>query len=309
MKKITAKYEFASNYIFHLLSVSNVMYNNNYSKQNKRIHNDKDLIILKNNEQYISVSGGEHCGKLFGIYVSVPSAYFSDDEKELQIYYSFLHKIFSRKDVKPEDIKKYNNLFMSLGFSINFADDPSNFYSEEELKAASSIARVFQDNIKKYKASLWDINKSKKNKMLDKMNVILNSVSISLLEDLIGTKYSNSEFVALMVNSIENGPQAIDVSGNKDVFFLDRNIVNNTDLLTHELIIFILRDAGIKMNDFSQYKIIESLAGFYNKKYLGRIPQCWYGESKYIEIFEKIYEDKISAYDLFNKFNLTTAST
>ena len=62
-----------TNFVFHMLSVARCGYDNAYGERYRREYPEEDLAVFKENEPLLTVCGGEHCGALHGLMVSVPA--------------------------------------------------------------------------------------------------------------------------------------------------------------------------------------------------------------------------------------------
>ena len=94
-----------TNYVFHMLSVSKCGYDNSYGDPYKHLYPQEDLAVLKNNEDLLTIRGGEHVGKLMWIIAS--GAMGNVPAKEL--YQECVQKITD--DEYPQEFSEYKNLF------------------------------------------------------------------------------------------------------------------------------------------------------------------------------------------------------
>jgi hypothetical protein len=78
-----------------MLSVSRCGYDNEYGQKYLSIHSTNDLKILKDNEKFITVSGGEHCGELYWFFIAIPSSI----DSEAVEYYNLLKDLFIIDDI------------------------------------------------------------------------------------------------------------------------------------------------------------------------------------------------------------------
>lgn len=62
-----------TNYVFHMLSVAKVGYDNAYGERFRGAYPAEDLAVLKSYEDMLTVRGGEHCGVLHYMMVSLPA--------------------------------------------------------------------------------------------------------------------------------------------------------------------------------------------------------------------------------------------
>ena len=92
-------------------------------------------------------------------------------------------------------------------------------------------------------------------------------------------------------NSIENGPQAIDISNTKDIFSASTSVDSLVALISHEFGIYLLikiLDGTEAFQDLSLYHQTEALAEFYNRKILNRNHK-WKWDEGIIRTYEEIY--------------------
>ena len=73
MNKIKLVANRDTNYVFHMLSVARCGYDNEYGRRYRVRYSQEDLNVLKENENLITVRGGEHCGFLYGMLVGEPA--------------------------------------------------------------------------------------------------------------------------------------------------------------------------------------------------------------------------------------------
>lgn len=91
-------------------------------------------------------------------------------------------------------------------------------------------------------------------------------------EKALECQYKYDYFFAVICNSIENGPQGIDISYNKDIFSMPKDYTAVAKLINHEFGIYLLKDVLSEtraFKDFSCYKITESLAEYFNRTITG----------------------------------------
>lgn len=73
MNKIRVEINPITNYIFHMLSVSGVGYDNDYGRKWRHTLPESDISVLKKYERELTVKGGEHCGEWYGPLVCAPA--------------------------------------------------------------------------------------------------------------------------------------------------------------------------------------------------------------------------------------------
>lgn len=66
MSKISVEINPITNYIFHMLAVAGVGYDNDYGRRWRHTLPESDIAVLKKHERQLTVKGGEHCGEWYG---------------------------------------------------------------------------------------------------------------------------------------------------------------------------------------------------------------------------------------------------
>lgn len=207
------------------------------------------------------------CGALYYIAVSVPAAL--DAPQDMLTYYLAMEELF-RGDDAPGNAAKHQRLYSS---AFRFPVTPQShveFYNRyrpfrEEAIAVFSVLR-----------SGWQEYESR---FLAPNEALCCSVC-NALENLPGfftlpsawAKASGITmqlcFTALLCAAMENGPQAIDVSPEKDVFFAGTKPERLAALISHEYGIYLLRKAmpDVLTGSMEEYPYLEALAEYYNRR-------------------------------------------
>jgi len=73
MSKICVEINPITNYIFHMLSVAGLGYDNDYGRRWRHTLPERDISVLKKHEQQLTVKGGEHCGAWYVLLVCAPA--------------------------------------------------------------------------------------------------------------------------------------------------------------------------------------------------------------------------------------------
>ena len=97
-----------TNYIFHMLSVSKCGYDNSYGDAYKHLYSQEDLAVLKNNEDLLTIRGGEHVGKL--VTLIGDAAIGKIPAKEF--YQLYVQKIYDGD--YPQDLSEYKELILQI---------------------------------------------------------------------------------------------------------------------------------------------------------------------------------------------------
>lgn len=265
-----------TNYIFHMLSVSKCGYDNSYGDTYKHLYPQEDLAVLKNNEDFLTIRGGEHVGKLMWIIVS--GAMGNVPAKEL--YQEYVQKITD--DDYPKEFADYKELILQ-------------------------ICNVMIKHYDYYVENIWNIEKEKIEKAnLEFQKLFDESDFTEKAEKLLGCKLSQDFFIATMVSSIQGGPEAIvmgaDDDAKQDIFDINKAPLDVFHFVGHEFIIFLLMQELKDVNELDDWKRFESLAEYYLIQILGNSRGFFDDMKDYIEFYENCNKEKnLSAVELYKK--------
>lgn len=174
------------------------------------------------------------------------------------------------------NFKQYKHIYEIAFFYVPINSDSHKSFFESciDLRTAIvEICRILLNNYNIYSEKVWDTSEKEINKAVYELNRILSETDHARKwEKELGCKYKYDNFFAVICNSIENGPQAIDISYNKDVFCLPKDYIAAVNLISHEFGIYLLKDVLADtqaFKDFSCYQITESLAEYFNRTITG----------------------------------------
>ena len=232
-----------TNYVFHMLSVARVGYDNAYGARFRPDYPAEDLAVLKGYEELLTVRGGEHCGALYHMMVTLPAC----AEQSAKDYYTDL-----------------------LDEAINGPVPPD---AEVYRPIVADICRVMIRHYDDYVARIWPGQEADIRRYIPQVEARFASSDFTARAvELVGCGLPGETFTATMVTSVENGAEAIDISKELDVFGIVRNPVDAFYFIGHEFIIYLLRTA-LKDEDafraFETWPITEGLAEYYLKRILG----------------------------------------
>ncbi|MBI9011508.1 MAG: hypothetical protein JEZ08_04700 [Clostridiales bacterium] len=268
------------NYIYHMLSVSEVGYSNAYGETYKSLHNLDDLEYLKSVASLITVEGGKHIGELYGNMIVFPATLSSLDE--VTLYYNCYIRILNG-DVFTFEEQQFIESFvrensLKNGITTTVEDTTQHIknlpYKEELLK----VSDIFIRNINIYREHVYDIEKDKMDHYIEDFNTSHSFKGvINELEDIMGLEYLEDSFVIELTTSTSSGPNAIDISNTQDLFYIIQPSVLK-EFATHEMAIYILKqnklfDLKDEFPDKSFNELwiyFESLAEYYNEELYGR---------------------------------------
>lgn len=275
MNKIRFTANKDTNYIFHMLSVAKCGYDNEYGDYYKGLYPDEDLALLKANEKFITVCGGEHCGVLYGTLIGAPAC----AKVSAKEYYADLIRIAENNQV-PKEFEKY-------------------------IEIICRISEVMIKHYDTYVNTIWDIEKKKIVEYIPKVHDLFEKSNFTeKAEEIVGCRLGSDFFTATLVTSVENGAEAIDISNEQDLFGIVRTPMDAFYFIGHEFIIYLLFEALKEENAFKEldtWQITEGLAEFYLKQVMGDT-RFFNAQQKYVDFFEKCCcLEKLTAVELYKK--------
>ena len=232
-----------TNYVYHMLSVARVGYDNAYGARFRPDYPAEDLAVLKGYEELLTVCGGEHCGELYHMMVTLPAC----AEQSAKEYYTDLLDEAISGPVPPE--------------------------AEVYRPIVADICRVMIRHYDDYVARIWPGQEADIRRYIPQVEARFASSDFTARAvELVGCGLPGETFTATMVTSVENGAEAIDISKELDVFGIVRNPVDAFYFIGHEFIIYLLKNA-LKDEDafrsFETWPITEGMAEYYLKRILG----------------------------------------
>ena len=235
MNKIIFSVNQSANYVYHMLSVARCGYDNVHGEKYRHLYPVEDLAVLKRYEDLLTVSGGEHCGQLYWHMVCLPAR----GEIPVEEYYqTFLPD--SRLEAWQEQIREICAVMAR------------NYHRFRPI--CPEICREIAEHVE----SLADM--FEKSRFADHAQTLLGITP-------------ERPFCAVMTNSLENGPEAIDIAPDLDVFSCTRSLEGNFRFIAHEYIIYLLKSAlkdTSAFQDFRTWEIVEALADYYLEQIAGK---------------------------------------
>lgn len=232
-----------TNFVFHMLSVARVGYDNAYGARFRGDYPAEDLVVLKSYEDMLTVRGGEHWGELYYMMVVLPAC----AEQSAKEYYTALLDEAINGPVPPE--------------------------AEVYRPIVADICRVMLRHYDDYIAHIWPEQEADIRRYIPQVeDKFASSDFTARAVDMVGCGLLGENFTATMVTSVENGAEGIDISREQDVFGIVRDPVDAFYFIGHEFIIYLLKNA-LKDEDafqsFATWPVTEGLAEYYLKRILG----------------------------------------
>jgi hypothetical protein len=305
MGKINCVASLETNYVFHMLAVSECGYHNDYGKEHRHFHCESDLAVLRKHESLLTVSGGKGSGALYGLLVITPCSF----EGSAFRFYQALSDLLSKGDVK-RNAAEFSSLYLAL-FKTDSPEEAmaalSGFFSEcaPYRVAIAEICRVMAANVPVFLKTIWpDVEKELKAYCEELRKAIDSFAAVDALEEAIGGKLDQG-FSASICAAMGNGPQGIDVSEAVDLFGCDRDCRSNALFILHEVTIYLLKKALAGTDaflGFSKWILTETMAEFYLRLVL-KEGSFFPADGPILSLFEKRWADEgpMPAKELFEK--------
>ena len=250
-----------TNFIFHMLSVAQCGYDNAYGQKYRTDYPGQALETLKRHEQLMTVRGGAHCGALYGLLVCLPAE--------------------GRESAKA--------FYQEIVRQASAGEAPAYYVDNGLDKPAREIAEAMASCYDHYVQSIWPQDQAMLAAYIEKVMPLFESSGFTdRAEAAVGCALPSECFYATMVASIENGPEAIDISKDQDVFGIARAPEDALYFIGHEYIIYLLKHA-LKDEDafhrFETWPVTEGLAEYYLKKVMGST-RFFHEQQRYVSFFE-----------------------
>lgn len=293
------------NYVYHMLAVSGCGYLNEYGERYQSLHPAQDLQTLNSYERYLTVAGGEYQGELYFLCVTLPASL--DDGLPVTKYYEALADLFSTGEIE-KNFEAYQDVYEQSFSSVAEVSLESfrGFYSANEAfqHEISEIAAVMHRNGQIYSEHVWEATEAELSAVASSLNEAFGRTDYAgQWEELLDCQYGQDSFLALLCNSMENGPNCINISAEKDVFYPSGDIASTVRLINHEFGIFLLMDVLADteaFQDYSYFKLTEALAEFYNTVVTGGHTD-WDWGAEFIAFYSQLKqrEPGITAREMF----------
>lgn len=287
MVKISASVNRNTSYVYHMLSVAKIGYDNDYGQRYRALHDRSALQALAEHGDALRVQGGQHAGLLYAPLIALPATL--NEEASATRYYAFLEEAFSQSDSVS-----YSTEFAA--FLAAYADQgvfghsiDADFFASfrDQAQAICASAAVMRANYAVFCEDIWPTERALLEAYVLKLNDELEAMNLAASwQKATGYVYQENAFQALICNSMLNGPQAIDISSRKDVFQRSGDVPMLARFISHEFGIYTLRDAffnEIDRSDFAWWPYFESLAGYFNRLICDGDEADWRGRADIVE--------------------------
>lgn len=250
MNKIRFAIEPNVNYLYHMLSVARCGYDNDYGAKYRPLYPAEELAIFSENSELLTIQGGVHWGDLYSLMIFNPAGY-------------------------AESLADYYGEVLATCESIRAGAIPE-WVDETLVPYTDLIGQLSQILLKHQDTYLRDIFPAEKEKIAAAIAPVQAWFAehdfTARAEELVGCKLAAEAFTATMVSSVEHGPEAIDLTAEKDLFGIEHSVMDAVYFIGHEFIIYLLKAALREENAFhgnATWPLTEALAEYYLKRLMG----------------------------------------
>lgn len=298
-KKVITVLEEGANYIFHILALAKIGYDNDYAEVYKDSLNINDLRYLELNKFLLEFDNGNR-GALTSLYIFLSSKLNLDSQDKINEYFNLLVEAIKTKNVnKFYERYKTDIVYLEKMWgqwweynAVKSIEVEGSAWEQE----AEKIADIIKSNFEKYDEYVWPKEKEKIKMVANEVEVILSKMDIIKdIEKCVGLTYDEESFKILLCSANENGPDANDLGYDKNLHYFGRDKDVIIHFVVHEIIVRILIPIRNKLcsnyegvDNATIYKALEMLAEFYTTRVLNDgIKMKWYKE--FLELYEDEY--------------------
>lgn len=267
MNKIRFEIAPEINYLYHMLSVARCGYDNAYGQKYRHLYPTEELTLFADNCELLTIQGGVHWGKLYSLLIFIPAGY-------------------------AESLADYYGEVLDICESIQAGEIPEGV-DESLVPYTDLIGRLSEILLKHQDAYLRDIFPGEREKIAAAIVPVQAWFEANGFTDqaeaLIGCELSAEAFTATMVSSVEGGPEAIDLTAEKDIFGIERSTMDAVYFIGHEFIIYLLKTAlqgEDAFRSFATWSLTEALAEYYLQRIMGDT-RFFDGQRQWREFYER----------------------
>lgn len=250
MNKIRFEIDPNVNYLYHMLSVARCGYDNDYGAKYRPLYPAEELAVFSDNRELLTIQGGVHWGELYSLLIFNPAGY-------------------------AESLPDYYGEVLATCESIRAGVIPE-WVDEPLIPYTALIGRLSQILLKHRDAYLRDIFPGERARIAEAIVPVQAWFEAhdftARAEELVGCELAAEAFTATMVSSVAHGPEAIDLTPEKDLFGIDRSTMDAVYFIGHEFIIYLLKSALREEDAFrsnATWPLTEALAEYYLKRLMG----------------------------------------
>ena len=302
MKKIKLNPELGPNYIFHLLSVSKINYDNGYSRKYESSISRKHRKILQKFKESLSFANG-NAGDLVEYMIFFPAYLGLNSQNDFERYFDLIRKAAHGRS---EDFVKEYSERISKRKWLPEINDRWFETLRTKVEGIEELKEVYIGNFTTYKNQIWPYELSQMEEKSDELSKKLKRLDlIKKWEQITGSDFKAESYEIILVSAIEGGPNANSLGYSRNVFYSGSENGFILDFISHEVGTHILSDAlfeflkspsieSEKMAEF--YSAYECLSQFLNSLVLNRklsYDLKQFNSKHYISVYKKLYNDGV----------------
>jgi hypothetical protein len=298
VKEIKLIPELGNNYIFHLLAVAKINYDNSYSRRYASSISNKHREILLKFKERLSFANG-NAGDLVEYFIFFPAYLGLNSQNDLERYFDLIE---IATHGRPEDfIKEYRGKISERKWLPEINDKWFETL-RTKIEEIGTLKEVYISNFTTYKNLVWPYEfpqmKEKSDKLKEKLKML---DLIKKWEQITGIEFKAESYEIVLVSAIEGGPDANSLGYSRNVFYSGSESGFMLDFISHEVGTRIFSDVTFelfktlsskpeKIAEF--YRAYECLAQFFNSLVLNRKP-CYdlkqFNSEHYISAYKELY--------------------
>ena len=267
MNKIRFDIDPNINYLYHMLSVARCGYDNAYGEKYRPLYPAEELAAFYDNRELLTIQGGVHWGELYSLLIFHPAGY-------------------------ADSLADYYGEVLATCESIRAGNIPEGI-DESLIPYTELIARLSEILLKHRDGYIRDIFPADKAEIAVAIAPVQDWFEAhdftQRAEELVGQTLPVEAFTATMVASVAYGPEAIDLTAEKDLFGIDRSTMDAVYFIGHEFIIYLLKAALRDEDAFhgnATWPLTEGLAEYYLKRIMGDT-RFFQAQQEWVRIYEQ----------------------
>ena len=250
MNKICFEINPSINYLYHMLSVARCGYDNDYGAKYRPLYPAEELAVFSDNSELLTIQGGVHWGELYSLLIFIPAGY-------------------------ADSLANYYGEVLATCESIRAGVIPE-WVDESLVPYTDLIGQLSQILLKHQDSYLRDIFPGERERIAAAIAPVQAWFEVhdftARAEKLVSCELAAEAFTSTMVSSVAHGPEAIDLTAEKDLFGIDRNAMDAVYFIGHEFIIYLLKNALREEDAFrgnATWPLTEALAEYYLQRIMG----------------------------------------
>ena len=313
IKSIEICVESTPNYLFHILSVAKIGYNNDYSEKYTNSLSASDKQTMKTSSRIVEIPSNYEYN--FSWLIIFLPGYMNIEGEEFTEYYSELMYLFQSRDGSrfgKRYKKDLDNARKQFGDFWEYSVlNQLQSATDDDIKGAAAVCSVIVRNYDSYISEIWTDQEEVLQAKADSLNAFLSDFSpFEIISEQTGEHFDEEKFMVTLCSSIEKGPDAMDLGYNKNLHYYNRDNESLRHFITHELIIRYIIPYRNKfyrnynnINHSLLYEVTEMTAEFYTNIIL----EDSFSFNWFPEIMTKLkasHKDHINIYDFMEKVYL-----